>query len=64
MKAVLSKTRTDEGRAMRKAYDRHQVGFVPTFKTRTPRMDGVSNTLTSFTTDNLVLIIQKCKTNL
>lgn len=43
----------------RKAYDAHQVDFVMEMKTRLPRLDGLSNTITSFSSDNLVLIINK-----
>lgn len=44
---------------MRNKYDSHQVDFCDNMKTRNPRKDGLSNTLTSFTTDNLVLIVRR-----
>lgn len=59
MKAILYKERTEQGKQLRKAYDRHQVRFQGEMKHRVPRTDGISNTLTSFFTDNLVLIIRK-----
>ncbi len=58
-KAILYKERTPEGRQLRKAYDTHQCQFHPKMKHRVPRLDHLSNTLTSFFTDNLVLIIRK-----
>lgn len=59
MKAILYKERTLQGKQLRKSYDRHQVRFQAQMKHRVPRTDGISNTLTSFFTDNLVLIIRK-----
>lgn len=59
MKAILYKERTEQGKQLRKAYDTHQVSFQGEMKHRVPRTDGISNTLTSFFTDNLVLIIRK-----
>ena len=58
-KAVLYKERTIEGRRLRKAYDTHQCNFHAKMKHRIPRTDGLSNTITSFFTDNLVLIVKK-----
>lgn len=58
-KAILYKERTAEGRMLRKAYDTHKCSFQPKMKHRTPRIDGLSNTITSFFTDNLVLIIKE-----
>lgn len=58
-KAILYKERTVVGRMMRKAYDTHKCSFQPKMKHRTPRTDGLSNTITSFFTDNLVLIIKE-----
>ena len=58
-KAILYKERTDEGRKLRKAYDTHQCNFHAKMKHRTPRTDGISNTITSFFTDNLVLIVKE-----
>lgn len=58
-KAILYKERTDEGRKLRKAYDTHKCRFHEKMKHRTPRTDGLSNTITSFFTDNLVLIVKE-----
>lgn len=58
-KAILYKERTAEGRMLRKAYDTHKCSFQAKMKHRTPRTDGLSNTITSFFTDNLVLIIKE-----
>lgn len=58
-KAILYKERTAEGRKLRKAYDNHQCNFHSNMKHRTPRTDGLSNTITSFFTDNLVLTINR-----
>lgn len=49
----------EEGRMLRKAYDTHKCSFQAKMKHRTPRTDGLSNTITSFFTDNLVLIIKE-----
>lgn len=58
-KAILTRERTEYGREMRNKYDSHQVGFCDNMKTRNPRKDGLSNTITSFATDNLVLIVRR-----
>lgn len=58
-KAILARERTEFGREMRNKYDSHQVGFCDNMNTRNPRKDGLSNTLTSFTTNNLVLIVRR-----
>lgn len=58
-KAVLYKERTDEGRKLRKAYDTHLCNFHAKMKHRIPRTDGLSNIITSFFTDNLVLITNR-----
>lgn len=58
-KAILYKERTAEGRMLRKAYDTHKCSFQAKMKHRTPRTDGLSNTITSFFTDNLVLIVKE-----
>lgn len=58
-KAILYKERTAEGRRLRKAYDTHQCNFHAKMKHRIPRTDGLSNTITSFFTDNLVLIVKE-----
>lgn len=59
MKAVLFKARTEEGKKLRKQYDSHKIGFHDSMRYRTPRTDGLANTLTSFMTDNLLLEIRK-----
>ena len=58
-KAILYKERTAEGRMLRKAYDTHKCSFNAKMKHRIPRTDGLSNTITSFFTDNLVLIVNE-----
>lgn len=58
-KSILYKERTAEGRMLRKAYDTHKCSFHAKMKHRTPRTDGLSNTITSFFTDNLVLIMKE-----
>lgn len=58
-KSILYKERTAEGRMLRKSYDTHKCSFHAKMKHRTPRTDGLSNTITSFFTDNLVLIVKE-----
>lgn len=58
-KAIIYKERTAEGMMMRKAYDTHKCSFQQNMKHRTTRTDGLSNTITSLFTDNLVLIIKE-----
>lgn len=58
-KAVLRKVRTDYGKAIRKAYESGQVYERRSNMTRLePRLDGLSNTLTTVQKDNYVLEIK------
>jgi site-specific DNA-cytosine methylase len=58
-KAVLRKVRTDYGKAIRKAYESGQIYERRSNMTRLePRLDGLSNTLTTVQKDNYVLEIK------
>ena len=55
---ILTPVRTEFGREVRKAYDSHQVHYRrKEMRAWVPRKDGISNTITSVTKDNLILEI-------
>ena len=58
-KAILFKQRTALGKKLRKMYDNHTIRFTDSMRHRAPRNDGLANTLTSFTTDNLLMETRK-----
>jgi site-specific DNA-cytosine methylase len=58
-KAVLRKVRTEYGKTIRKAYESGQIYERRSNMTRLePRLDGLSNTLTTVQKDNYVLEIK------
>ena len=53
---VLKEQRTEYGKAVRKAYEAHEIpGDRKTMREHVPRFDGVTNTLTTVQKDNLVV---------
>ena len=57
MKSILSPIRNEEGRRLRRIYGDKGASFRN--KTHTPRIDGISNTITSVQKDNHLLEIYK-----
>lgn len=58
--AVLATRRTEFGKAIRKQYDNHQVHLKrQDMREWVPKGDGTSNTITSVTKDNVLLMEQK-----
>ena len=55
---VLTPVRTEFGRRVRKDYDSHKAYYKrQEMRYWRPRMDGVSNTITSVTKDNIIIEI-------
>lgn len=57
-KAILFKERTELGKKLRNMYDNHAILYMDSMRRRVPQTDKLANTLTSFTTDNLLLEIR------
>lgn len=57
-KAILFKVRTELGKKLRNMYDNHAILYMDSMRRRVPRTDKLANTLTSFTTDNLLMEIR------
>lgn len=55
---VLRKERTEEGRRMRKAYESKEIGYSGGMRMAVPRTDGLCNTITTVTKDNLLLEVE------
>lgn len=55
---ILSAKRTDYGKAIRKAYENHEIHEKRAYiQQLEPRTDGITNTITTVQKDNLVLEI-------
>lgn len=60
--AVLKAQRTDYGRAIRKQYDNHEVSLKrQDIREWVPRNDGISNTISTVTKDNIVMTQNKTR---
>lgn len=57
MKAILRKKRTELGKMLRKAYESRVIGYKTHMRDYEPRHDGLSNTITTLTKDNLLITI-------
>ena len=58
MKAILRRERTDLGKKIRRSYERKENGLKRMhMKEYKPRTDGISNTLTGVTKDNMLIEI-------
>ena len=58
MKAILRQERTDFGKKIRSSYERKEVALKRMdMKEYKPRTDGISNTLTGVTKDNMLIEI-------
>ena len=58
MKAILRQERTDFGKRIRSSYERKEIALKRMdIKEYKPRTDGISNTLTGVTKDNMLIEI-------
>ena len=58
MKAILRQERTEFGKRIRSSYERKEIALKRMdMKEYKPRIDGISNTLTGVTKDNMLIEI-------